>query len=76
MLRYEDYEQDSNTANSHLKTITAGASYAFKGLTKIKANYLIRNPDSSNIITAQEADAVGSSIGNLFIIQMIVLFGS
>lgn len=77
MARYEDYEKDSNTANSKLKTTTLGATYYLKGKTRITANYLLRDADSSSIVTAQETDAIGSStfkIGNLFLVQMLVTF--
>lgn len=74
MGRYEDYEKDSNTSDSHLKTTTLGATYYLKGKTRITANYLLRNPDSSTIVTAQETDAVGSNIGNLFLLQALLAF--
>lgn len=74
MARYEDYEKDSNTANSHLKTTTMGATYYLKGKTRITANYLLRDADSSAIVTAQETDAVGTRISNLFLVQMLVAF--
>ena len=74
MARYEDYEKDSNTPNSHLKTTTVGATYYLKGKTRITANYLLRDADSSTIVTAQETDAVGTRIGNLFLVQMLVAF--
>lgn len=71
---YEDYDEDNNTANSHLKTTTAGITYYLKGKNRITVNYLIRNADSSPIVIAQETDATGSMIGNLFIVQAIVVF--
>lgn len=74
MARYEDYEKDSNTANSRLKTTTLGATYFLKGKTRITANYLIRDADSGSIVTAQETDAKGSRIGNIFFVQMLVAY--
>ncbi len=72
--RYEDYEKDSNTTNSHLKTTTVGATYYFKEKTRISVNYLIRSPDNSNIVSAQETEAVGNRIGNLLLVQMLVSY--
>lgn len=78
MARYEDYEKDSNTANSRLKTTTLGATYYLKGKTRITANYLMREADKSSIVTAQETDATstgtGTKIGNLFLVQVLVAF--
>lgn len=74
MARYEDYEKDSDTKESHLKTTTVGTTYYFKGKTRITANYLIRDADSSSIVTAQETDAKGSSIDNLILVQLLVSF--
>ena len=74
MARYEDYERDSNTPDSHLKTTTVGATYYLKGKTRITANYLLRDVESSSIVTAQETDALGSRIGNLFLVQMLVAY--
>lgn len=74
MGRYEDYKKDSNTPQSHLKTTTLGAGYYITGKTRIVANYLIRSTDSSSIVTAQETDAVGSNIKNLFILQALLAF--
>ncbi len=74
MARYEDYERDSNTPNSHLKTTTLGATYYLKGKTRITTNYLLRDAESSSIVTAQETDAAGSRVGNLFLVQMLVAF--
>lgn len=72
--RYEDYEKDSNTANSHLKTTTVGATYYVKGKTRFTANYLMRDADANTIVTAQETDATGTNIGNLFILQALLAF--
>lgn len=74
MGRYEDYEKDSNTDNSHLKTTTLGATYYLKGKTRITANYLMRNADGSTIVTAQETDASGARIDNLILVQMLVAY--
>ncbi len=74
MGRYEDYKKDSNTGNSHLKTTTMGVTYYLKGKTRITANYLIRDADSSTIVTAQETDATGSKIGDLFLLQALLAF--
>lgn len=74
LARYEDYDEDNNTGNSHLKTTTAGITYYFKGKNRITVNYLIRNADSSPIVIAQETDATGSMIGNLSFAQAIVVF--
>lgn len=74
MTRYEDYEKDSNTPDSHLKTTTVGVTYYFKGKTRITANYLIRDAQGSPIVTAQETDAAGHRIGNLFLIQALAAF--
>lgn len=74
MARYEDYERDSNTANSRLKTTTLGATYYLKGKTRITANYLMRDAESGSIVTAQETDAKGGRIGNIFFVQMLVAY--
>lgn len=74
MTRYEDYEKNYNTPNSHLKTTTLGVTYYLTGKTRISANYLIRKADISSIVTAQETDATGSKLGNLFLVQMIVTY--
>ncbi|MBI3585193.1 MAG: porin [Nitrospinae bacterium] len=74
LARYEDYEKDGNTPDSHLKTTTVGVTYYFKGKTRVTANYLIRDAQDSSIVTAQETDAAGHRIDNLFLIQMIVVF--
>lgn len=74
LARYEDYDEDNNTANSHLKTATAGITYYLKGKNRITVNYLVRNADNSPIVIAQETDATGSMIGNLFIVQAVVVF--
>ncbi len=74
MGRYEDYEKDSNTADSRLKTTTVGATYYLKGKTRVTANYLFRDAGTNSIVTAQETDATGSRIGDLFIMQAILAF--
>lgn len=74
MARYEDYEKDSNTSDSHLETTTVGLTYYIKDKTRISANYLFRDAESSQIVTAQETTATGSDIGNLFLVQMLVSF--
>ena len=74
MARYEDYEKDSNTDDSHLKTTTVGATYYIKNKTRITANYLMRDADDSSIVTAQETTAKGNDIGNLFLLQMLVAY--
>ncbi len=43
-------------------------------LALIVANYLIRNADSSSIVTVQETDAAGSKIKNMFILQALLAF--
>ncbi|HLB05990.1 MAG TPA: porin [Thermodesulfobacteriota bacterium] len=74
MARYEDYEKDSNTPNSHLKTTTLGATYYIKDKTRITANYLMRDAEDSPIVTAQETSATGDKIGNLILVQMLVAY--
>lgn len=74
MGRYEDYDKNYNMPNSRLKTTTIGTTYYFTGKTRISANYLIRKADSSSVVTAQETDATGSKLGNLFLVQMIVTY--
>ena len=74
MARYEDYEKDSNTDNSHLKTTTLGATYYLKGKTRISANYLMRDAEDSSIVKAQETDAAGTRIDNLILVQMLVAY--
>ena len=74
MARYEDYEKDSNTADSHLKTTTLGATYYLKGKTRISANYLMRDAEDSSIVKAQETDAAGTRIDNLILVQMLVAY--
>lgn len=74
LARYEDYEKDSYTGNSRLRTATLGGTYYLKGKTRITANYLIRNPQGSPIVTAQETDATGSNIGDLFLMQALLAF--
>jgi phosphate-selective porin len=74
MARYENYEKDSNTVDSGLKTMTLGATYYFKDKTRITATYLIRDAGSSSIVTAQETDAKGSKISNLLLVQFLVAY--
>ncbi len=74
LARYEDYEKDSNTDDSHLKTTTIGMTYYLKGKSRITANYLIRDAGKSSIVTAQETDATGSRIGDIFLVQVITVF--
>jgi phosphate-selective porin len=74
MARYEDFERDSNTPDSHLKTTTMGATYYIKDKTRITVNYLIRKADVNSVVTAQETDATGGKIGNLFILQILVAY--
>ena len=72
--RYEYFEKDSNTVDSGLEVTTVGATYYLKGKTRITANYLFREPGQSNIITAQETNATGASIGDLFLLQALISF--
>lgn len=74
MGRYEDYEKDSNTDDSRLKTTTMGLTYYLKGKTRISANYIVRNAGGSTTVTAQETDALGKRIGNLFLLQALLVF--
>ncbi len=74
LARYEDYEKDSNTDDSHLMTTTLGITYYLKGKNRITANYLMRDAGKSSTVTAQETDAAGSTIGNLFLVQAITVF--
>ncbi|MCC6543808.1 MAG: hypothetical protein IT392_04815 [Nitrospirae bacterium] len=74
LARYEDFEKDSNMGDSHLKTTTFGMTYYLKGKSRITANYLIRDAGKSAVVTAQETDATGSRIGNLFLVQAITVF--
>lgn len=74
MARYEDYEKDSNTSESHLKTTTVGATYYIKDKTRITANYLMRDAGKSSVVTAQETTATGKDIGNLILVQMLVAY--
>lgn len=74
MARYEDYEKDANTEDSRLKTTTLGATYYLKGKTRLTANYLMRDAGDSSVVTAQETDATGSKIGDLFLVQAILVF--
>jgi len=74
MARYEDYEKDSNTVDSHLKTTTLGTTYYLKGKTRISANYLMRDAGDSSIVKAQETDAAGTRIDNLILVQMLVAY--
>lgn len=74
MARYEDYEKDSNTDDSRLKTTTLGATYYIKDKTRITANYLMRDADKSSIVTAQETTATGDKIDNLVLVQLLVTY--
>ncbi|MCC6501946.1 MAG: porin [Deltaproteobacteria bacterium] len=72
--RYEYFEKDSNTVDSGLEVTTVGATYYLKGKTRITANYLFREPGQSNIITAQETNATGAAISDLFLLQALISF--
>lgn len=72
--RYEYFEKDRNTGDSGLEVTTVGATYYLKGKTRITANYLFREPGQSNIVTAQETNATGSAIGDLFLLQALIAF--
>lgn len=74
MGRYEYFEKDRNTAGSGLEVATLGATYYLKGRTRLTANYLFRKPGESAIVTAQETNATGSDIGDLFLFQALVSF--
>lgn len=74
MGRYEEYEKDSNTPESTLRTTTAGLTYYLKGKTRISANYLFRDAGASQIVKAQETNAAGSDIKDLFLLQAILVF--
>lgn len=74
MGRYEYFEKDRNTADSGLEVMTVGATYYLKGKTRITANYLFREPGQSNIVTAQETNATGAAIGDLFLLQGLISF--
>lgn len=74
MGRYEEYEKDSNTADSTLKTATAGLTYYLKGKTRISANYLFRDAGGSAVVNAQETNAAGGEIKDLFLLQAILVF--
>ena len=74
MARYEDFERDSNTTDSPLKTTTMGATYYIKDKTRITVNYLIRKADVNSVVTAQEIDATGGKIGNLLIFQILAAY--
>lgn len=74
MGRYEEYEKDSDTAESTLKTTTTGLTYHLKGKTRITANYLFRDAGSSPVVKAQETNATGGNIGDLFLLQAILVF--
>ncbi len=74
MGRYEEYEKDTNTDDSRLKTTTMGLTYYLKGKTRISADYIVRNAGGSTTVTAQETDAIGKRIGNLFLLQALLVF--
>lgn len=74
IARYEWYEVDKDTANSELKTTTFGLLYNFVGKTNLRLNYLIRDPDGSNIVTAQGSAAKGDKIGNMLLLSLLVSF--
>lgn len=74
LARYEDDEKDSSRDDSHLKTTTLGITYYLEGRNRITANYPIRDAGESAVVTAQETDATGSKIGNLFLVQAITVF--
>ncbi len=74
MGRYEEYEKDADTAESTLKTTTAGLTYHLKGKTRITANYLFRDAGSSPVVKAEESNATGGNIGDLFLLQAILVF--
>ncbi|MBW7957536.1 MAG: hypothetical protein H3C68_06535 [Deltaproteobacteria bacterium] len=72
--RYEDFEKDAGTADSRLKTTTVGATYHISGKNRITANYLFRDAGANPIVTAQETNATGRNIGDLFLLQAILVF--
>lgn len=72
--RFEDYDRDESASGSHLKTTTLGATYYLKGKTRISADYLIRRAGNNPAVIAQETDATGSNIHNLFLVQALVVF--
>lgn len=88
LLRYEQFEVDSNTSDSNLDSITLGALYNFTGKTNFRVNYIIRDAGESSIVTAQETGATattgtsgttypvptGTDIDNLIIAQLLVSF--
>lgn len=74
MGRYEYFEKDRNTAGSGLEVTTVGASYYLKGKTRLTANYLFRDPGESAIVTAQDTNATGAAIGDLFLFQALIAF--
>lgn len=74
MGRYEYFEKDRNTADSGLEVTTVGATYYLNGKTRLTANYLFRSPGASPIVTAQETNATGAAIGDLFLLQALVSF--
>lgn len=74
MGRYEYFEKDRNTADSGLEVTTVGATYYLKGKTRIAANCLFREPGQSSIITAQETNATGAAIGDMFLLQALISF--
>lgn len=74
MGRHEDYLKDAASADSRLKTTTAGVTYYIKGKTRITANYLMRHAGGNSMVTAQETDAVGSRIKNMLLVQALLVF--
>lgn len=72
--RYEYFEKDRNTKDSGLDVTTIGATYYIKGKTRLVANYLFRSPGESAIVTAQETNAAGAAIGDIFLLQALLSF--
>lgn len=74
MGRYEYFEKDRKTAGSGLEVATMGVSCYLKGKTRLSANYLFRSPEESPIVTAQETNAAGAAIGDMFLAQALIAF--
>jgi len=72
--RYEYFEKDRNTDSSGLEVTTLGVSYYLKGKTRLSANYLFRSPEASPIVTAQDTNATGAAIGDMFLLQALIAF--
>lgn len=72
--RYEDFEKDAGTSDSRLRTTTVGATYHISRKNRITANYLFRDAGASPVVTAQETNATGQNIGDLFLLQAILVF--